>query len=219
MDQSRQSKRNLLWWILVTAAATLLLSAAMPLLVKASPLFAGWIRSYHVWEFSGQGSISYLGAFRPSYRVVWAEIPLHKPGEYRYSFRGLPSEDNMNFSLEMPGRSNVDLLSKEWQQLVNLKTLIEVTLTDSSGRIVCKASATPGGAPFAPGDTQKWVLQGVARLLTGTEIVCTFRHAINRLTLWLFVSKILIPDLPRPYSYQSSKGAVWNYLKPAVPRQ
>jgi len=202
MDQSRQSKRNLLWWILVTAAATLLLSAAMPLLVKASPLFAGWIRSYHVWEFSGQGSISYLGPFRPSYRVVWAEIPLHKPGEYRYSFRGLPSEDNMNFSLEMPGRSNVDLLSKEWQQLVNLKTLIEVTLTDSSGRIVCKASATP-----------------VARLLTGTEIVCTFRHAINRLTLWLFVSKILIPDLPRPYSYQSSKGAVWNYLKPAVPRQ
>ncbi len=173
MDQSRQSKRNLLWWILVTAAATLLLSAAMPLLVKASPLFAGWIRSYHVWEFSGQGSISYLGPFRPSYRVVWAEIPLHKPGEYRYSFRGLPSEDNMNFSLEMPGRSNVDLLSKEWQQLVNLKTLIEVTLTDSSGRIVCKASATPGGAPFAPGDTQKWVLQG------GGEVAYWHRNCLH----------------------------------------
>src|SRR2546428_12431071 len=115
MDQSRQSKRNLLWWILVTAAATLLLSAAMPLLVKASPLLADWIRSYHVWEFSGQGSISYLGPFRPSYRVVWPEIPLDKPSEHRYSFRGLPSEDDMSFSLELSHQSkSPDFFSKEW---------------------------------------------------------------------------------------------------------
>jgi len=53
-----------LWWLVATAGATLLY-AAIPLLVKASPLLADWIRSYHVWEFSGQGSISYLGPFRP----------------------------------------------------------------------------------------------------------------------------------------------------------
>jgi len=131
----------------------LLLAGA--LLIGAAWLF--WLS--RTWGFEGDGRLSYLGPFRPSYRLVLPAIPLDKSATYRYRFRGIPSENDMNLTLYIVGKGYVAYDSKDWQELENLKTVIEVTIMDGAG-IVCSASATPGGRPYPPGDTQLWVLTG-----------------------------------------------------------
>ncbi len=69
---------NRIWKILVLTAIVLFLLAALPVLPFMSRPVAAWFHSYHVWQFRGQGSIMYLGPFRPSSRVTWARVPLDR---------------------------------------------------------------------------------------------------------------------------------------------
>jgi hypothetical protein len=111
------------------------------------------------WGFEGDGTLSYLGPFRPSYRLTLPAIPFDKSATYQYRFLGIPSENDMNLTLYIVGKGYVAYDSKDWQELENLKTVIEVTIMDGTG-IICSASATPGGTSWPAGNTQLWVLTG-----------------------------------------------------------
>lgn len=77
-------------------------------------------------------------------------IPLDQPGNYEFHFRQ-PHRREMTLMLE------VDLTEGEARRvaLTHLRTAIEVSLTDHSGRRVCDARATP-----TEGMTEDhWVLQ------------------------------------------------------------
>jgi hypothetical protein len=114
-------------------------------------VFLFW--SSRTWGFKGDGKLRYLGPFRPSYELKLRAIPLGQPGEYRYSFRGLPSQSDINFVLYVVGKS-----TKDRQELEDLKMSMEATITNGSGELLCTVSGTPGGAPWGP-ERVKWVLE------------------------------------------------------------
>ncbi len=121
------------------------------LLLLLSLLSASFFLSYHTSEFTGDGIIAYFGPFRPSYRVDMPSITLDEPGEHRYSFRGLPKEDDMNFLLEVVGKTH-----ENEPELVNLTTVIEVSLIDGKGKAICNASGMPHREQYP----NSWVLGG-----------------------------------------------------------
>ncbi len=92
---------NRIWKILVLTAIVLFLLAALPVLPFMSRPVAAWFHSYHVWQFRGQGSIMYLGPFRPSSRVTWARVPLDRGVVCGFEGPlGGISEDNPQWALE-----------------------------------------------------------------------------------------------------------------------
>jgi hypothetical protein len=101
------------------------------------------------WQFEGEGTLSYLGPFEPSYRISMARVPLNQPGEYRYSFQRLPAIKDMDFQLKVIGEGRDHL-----QGLEKLKTEIEVNLTDGAGKEVCSAA----GSLRPQGNEPKWVI-------------------------------------------------------------
>lgn len=110
--------------------------------------------SSRTWQFQGDGRLTYLGPFRPSYELKLSAIPISKPGVYQYKFRGFPSEDDVNFSL------NVDGATREQRpELDKLEIRIEASLTGQGNGEVCRAWGVPGGAPWAADQTGKWMLE------------------------------------------------------------
>jgi hypothetical protein len=101
------------------------------------------------WQFDGDGALRYLGPFEPSYRISMARVPLNQPGEYRYSFARLPAVEDMNFQLKVVGEGGGGL-----RKLEELKTRIDVNLTNGAGKGVCSVSGS-----LRPSENgAKWVI-------------------------------------------------------------
>jgi hypothetical protein len=122
-----------------------LFTIAVSILLFVSCLY--WL--FLKWQYDGDGTLSYLGPFEPSYRISMARVPLNQPGEYRYRFRRLPAVEDMNFQLKVIGERRDDL-----QKLEKLKTKIEVNLTEGDGKDVCSAT----GSLRPSGNDPKWVI-------------------------------------------------------------
>jgi hypothetical protein len=120
---------------------------AIPVVLIVSVLF--W--SSRTWGFKGDGRMTDHGPFRPSYEVKMPGIPLDQSGEYEYSFRGLPSEDDMGLRLYLTGKTN-----RNREELVGLRTWIDASVRDGSKGLLCSASGTLEASPFPPG--KNWVL-------------------------------------------------------------
>jgi hypothetical protein len=157
MEQDR------IWKILVFSAIGLILVAALPVLPFVSRPLAAWFHSYHVWQYRGQGSILYLGPFRPSYRVTWPRVPLDREGQYQYGFRGLPTEDHMNLSLRVSGTS----ASRE--ELKSLRTVVGISLETNKGALICGFEGPLGGISE---DNPQWALESSFELQSFSHSNC-----------------------------------------------
>jgi hypothetical protein len=101
------------------------------------------------WQFKGDGKMSYLGPFAPSYRIVMAQIPLNRPGDYRYAFTRLPAVEDMGIIFKVAAQNRTGL-----GDLAKSNTALELSFLDEKGNKVCSASGTLG----ATGQAQKWVV-------------------------------------------------------------
>ncbi len=145
---------NRIWKILVLTAIVLFLLAALPVLPFMSRPVAAWFHSYHVWQFRGQGSIMYLGPFRPSSRVTWARVPLDRGGQYQYGFRGLPTDDHMNLLLRVSGSGETRA------ELKDLRTVVAISLETEEGAVVCGFEGPLGGISE---DNPQWALESSSK--------------------------------------------------------
>jgi hypothetical protein len=104
-------------------------------------VFAWMWSPWAKYRYHGDGTFTDSGFFSyPRYRVRFSSITLSKAGEYRYHFRGLPSEE-MTLLLSLDG--DVPYVSKRTHELTSLRTSIEAVVRDSHGREACKAAGTP----------------------------------------------------------------------------
>jgi hypothetical protein len=103
-------------------------------------------------RYKGDGKFSDGGFFSyPRYVVRFPDMPLYEPGEYRFRFQGLPSEE-MTLLLYVKGSSGSE---EERNRLTKLSAVIDAKLTDSHGRDVCHAS----GRPKNSNEDGIWVLR------------------------------------------------------------
>ena len=171
------------------------------LLLGAAWLF--WVS--HTWGFKGDGRLRYLGPLRPSYRLTMPAIPLDKLAEYQYRFRGLPSENDMSFLLNIAGKRGRDR-----QELEILKTRIEASLTDSASHPVCTAFGVPGGAPWAEGQTEKWILETGPGHASFWHKNCVHFGTHHKQS---YVLQVRIKDVDQEqFSYQRSREEAANFL-------
>lgn len=103
------------------------------------------IDRYPLLRFRGDGKLS--GGPVLGYWIRMRKIPLAETGEYMFHFRGVPNED-MDLQLYAQGISLAN-----GSQIADLKTYIEVSLRDQSGRVICEAS----GSPSETDRPKKWV--------------------------------------------------------------
>jgi hypothetical protein len=143
-------KHDRIWKILVFFCIVLILFAALPVLPFVSRPIAAWFHSYHVWQYRGQGSILYLGPFRPSYSVTWPRVPLDREGQYQYGFRGLPTDDHMNLSLRVSGSGD------SRAELKSIRTVVAVSLVTEKGAVICGFEGPLGGISE---DNPQWALE------------------------------------------------------------
>jgi hypothetical protein len=150
MTLAGEAKQDRAWKILVLSAIVLIFVAALPVLPSVSRPVAAWFHSYHVWQYRGQGSILYLGPFRPSYRVTWHRVPIDREGQYQYGFRGLPTDDQMNLSLRVSGSGN------SRAELKSLRTVVAISLVPEKGAVICGFEGPLGGISE---DNPQWALE------------------------------------------------------------
>lgn len=112
-----------------------------------------WLFSYHKREFKGGVSISDSGFFTyPRYHVKLGTIPLSEPGEYTFNISGLPPAP-LSLQLYVLGNSDDNRTD-----LAQLRSLLEISITDTSGRSLCSASGRLSAA--ASRSQASWVLKG-----------------------------------------------------------
>jgi hypothetical protein len=112
-----------------------------------------WLLSYHTSELKGGAGISDSGLFTyPRYHIKLGAIPLSEPGEYTFNVSGLPPVPlNLEFYvLETNSGEQLPILTQ-------LHSLLEVNVTDSSGRTLCSASGRLSAA--ATGNSASWLLK------------------------------------------------------------
>src|SRR5437899_10217188 len=98
-------------------------------------VLAGWALSYHTSEFKGGIGMRDSGFFSyPRYHAELGEVPLWKNGEYQFNFRGLPP-DPLDLSLRIRNATYSDMT-----ELTSLSTSMGVSITDTSGRVLCTAN-------------------------------------------------------------------------------
>ena len=100
---------------------------------------------YPLLRFRGDGRLS--GGPILGYWIRMRRIPFGEPGEYVFHFRGAPNEE-MSLQLYVEGKG----LANE-SEITGLKTNIEASLSDQSGRIICEAD----GSPSERIDGRSWV--------------------------------------------------------------
>jgi len=174
---------------------------ALSILLFAACLY--WLLTK--WQFEGDGTLSYLGPFEPSYRVTMARVPLNQPGEYRYRFRRLPAIKDMGFQLKVVGEGRDHL-----QGLEKLKTKIEVNLTDSAGKEVCSAA----GSLRPQGNDSKWVI-----LSDGYSVIYSlncFHLSIRRRAAYTLLIRVedVDPDSPNALITPMLEGGGIKYELP-----
>jgi hypothetical protein len=81
------------------------------------------------------------------------KIPFYTPGEYAFRFRGTTREE-MSLQLYAEGKG----LANE-AEITRIGTTIEASLTDQTGRMLCKASGWPliGAGKRADSNPTDWV--------------------------------------------------------------
>lgn len=108
------------------------------LMILSAPFLAGivvWAVSYHTSEFKGGVRIRDSGFFSyPRYHAELGSLPLWQPGESQFTVRGLPP-DSLDLVLPVSEATNADR-----RDLTSLATSLMVTMTDSSGKVMCTAS-------------------------------------------------------------------------------
>lgn len=110
-----------------------------------------WGIGYHTWEFKGGESIRDSGFFSyPRYHALLGRLPLWKAGKYQFNVRGMPP-DPMSLVLDV-----LDATHADRGDLTSLSTLVNVTITDLSGKMLCTANGQLVGTE-RPGFAS-WVL-------------------------------------------------------------
>jgi hypothetical protein len=109
---------------------------------------------YPALRFRGDGKFS--GGPVLGYSIEFRKIPFYASGEYVFRFRGVPHEE-LALELHLEGK-NADN-----EPELRVKTIIEASIVDQTGRSVCQAS----GPPLEHGQNPNgWVL-----MLGGDEAV------------------------------------------------
>jgi hypothetical protein len=95
---------------------------------------------YHPSEFKGGVSMRDSGSWvYPHYRAELAPVPLNVAGDHEYALSGLPSE---SFSLNLLVDSHQD---ETRRAAANLRTRLQVVLTDNAGNTLCSADGPIAG--------------------------------------------------------------------------
>src|SRR5260370_40392874 len=85
---------------------------------------------YPALRFRGDGKFS--GGLVLGYRIELQKIPLYRPGEYVFHFRGMPWEE-MVLELYAEGKGSND------EAELRVKTIIEAVIVDQKDRTICRA--------------------------------------------------------------------------------
>jgi hypothetical protein len=94
-----------------------------------------WLVGYHPWEFKGGLGIRDSGVLSyPRYHAYIGKVELPLAGEYRFTVRGLPST---TLALELQA---ANATQDDRMELTSLTTQVAVSISDSSGRELCKAT-------------------------------------------------------------------------------
>jgi len=105
--------------------------------------------AYSPQSFNGAGPMRDTGLFSyPRYHAPLGEFSLHQPGEYHFSFGGLPDER----MILMFYVSDFTLLESR-DKLENLDTAISAKVSTSDGGTICWGLGVPSGR-----EPNRWVL-------------------------------------------------------------
>jgi len=89
---------------------------------------------YPALRFRGDGKFSGGPVF--GYRIELRKIPFYQPGEYVFHFHGMPKEE-MALELYAEGKGSRD------EAELRVKTVLEASIVDQTGRSICQASGPP----------------------------------------------------------------------------
>jgi len=108
-----------------------LIVAAIALLMDVSSVYA-----YDPANFEGDGAIVDRGfwSYKPRYRIeLQPHVSLAASDRRQFRFRGVPT-DPLSIFLVIQDNSHY-----EYEQLRRISTVVDLTLTDATGREVCRA--------------------------------------------------------------------------------
>lgn len=128
-------------------------------------LLAIWALSYHSSEFKGGLDIRDSGYFSyPRYHAELGDLPLWTNGDYKFVVRGLPP-DPLDLVLEV-----VDATDADRTELTSLATSVSVSVTDNSGKELCRATGNLSDARTRA--HASWVLASSISSATFWHPVC-----------------------------------------------